>query len=312
MKISHFAVAAVMLLFGSLPADELLRNGDFAQLDSRNLPQMWDIRQTGGAVCRVERAEGGNQLVLTVSGEKQTALAIRKNLPLENGKKYILAYEVGGSAGAQYQVYLEYRLGGRLKSIAAAVQSAGEKPERKQIAFALPDGASGPYLVLRARKDTVAFRNLSLDERSGGLPADSLVRNGDFMECAGSAQNLPLGWELRGKGGAVTGDGESKALRLPAGALALQRKIALKPGTSYRLSCQVRGGEDGSSFMAYCEWTVGKKLQSRVAPLRTAAGEWSDCSLEFVYPGDASGAYVALLARKGVVEFRNVVIVEKK
>lgn len=309
MKISALILGGFMMAATALPGANLVKNGNFTELNNRYLPVGWDVRKSAGASAGVNLGE----FKLQVSDPAQVALALQRNLPLESGKSYVVSCEVKGSDGAEYMLYMESTVtnNGKSKLTSAHTQKLRAANEFKVVRFVydVPANSKAPYVVLRACKGEVSFRNLVIEDLAGKTPADSLIKNGSFDLVAGSA---PQFWEMRGNGYSVESGSEGNFLRLPGGTLALQKKLPLQAGKRYTMSALVRSSDADNQLVIYFEWSDGKKLRSRISPPKTANSEWSKVELELAFPDNGRNAYVVLRSVKGTVDFRDVAVVEVK
>ena len=297
-------MAAAINLCGS----NLLKNGDFSQLNSIKLPAGWDVRKSGTAEAKLE-----NQ-VLTMSANAPGSMVfiIQKNLPVQPGKEYVFSCDMTAAVDSEYMCYIEYRPAANapLRSINTRNIKMPTGSEQFRLTFKLPEGASGSYIVLRVNKGVMSFKNAVLKELTSKLPAESLIKNGDFLRL--TPAKLPLNWSCRGQGIKVAYADDGNILQLPAKTLVIQHNLPLVPGKRYNLKLQARSSDQANKLMIYFEWRLDGKLRSHILPLRNAPANWTDLQINFTFPNKAAKAYFVLRSLEGNVEFRNIVLTESK
>ncbi len=294
-------MAAAITLCGS----DLVKNGNFSELNSKNLPVSWDIRQTNGATASVSNGE----LKFAVNTPGAVAFAIQKNLPFAAGKKYVITCDVKGNADSSYMIYLEgRRKSGSLTSYNVKTVAAPQDFQTVRFVYPMPNDVSAPYIVLRCIKGEVSFRKLAVKELVSLAPANSLIKNGFFEE---GADSRIADWNVRGKGAKISAAADGTKLELDK-SLVIQHNLPLVSGKKYTLKLQVRSSDPANQMMVYLEWKLDGNLRSHIAPMRNAPAEWTDVQLNLTFPANASNAYIVLRSIQKNVEFRNVVLTESK
>ncbi len=148
----------------------LMENADFARLDAAGKPEKWEARVRGDNQFSLTPAADGAVLLLKCVDEKEPALLMYRNLPLEAGKRYQVVYEVKGTAGARYLAYCEWLLkpAGADKPVLKGVETRIKNPSaewtKQQFGFTFPADSTTPYFVFSCSGGEVSFRNLTLTE----------------------------------------------------------------------------------------------------------------------------------------------------
>ena len=167
MKFTFVSLLLTLCICNVCKAEtELVKNWDFAKLNSRGVPANWESRVAGSNVFAVTPAADGNVLKITVKDPAKTAFFMYRNLPLEAGKRYNVSYEVKGSADGKYLFYCEWRYQApgaakaTPKSYNTRLQAVSADWKKLNFTFTFPADSRNAYMVLWAKQGEVEFRNL--------------------------------------------------------------------------------------------------------------------------------------------------------
>ncbi len=155
-------MSAIFLAGVVLSAQEVLSNADFKIKGDDGKLKFWECR--GNAKVYEENGI----LVFEPASAKEKTMVIQKFLPLKNGRKYQLAFEVKGGGSEKNLVYVEFRdKEQKLRGFYTSSQATpGNWTNKKSGVLLYPEGASGAYLVILPGKtaEKTYFRNITLKE----------------------------------------------------------------------------------------------------------------------------------------------------
>lgn len=218
-----------MVAFAEYPAmaQNLLRNGDFAQESVVGLPLEWEFRQFSSA---------STEKVLRLKGN---GYAVQSNIAMTPGD-YTLTYTVRGD-GTEYRAYCEWITPPDHYS-ASDVSFRKSTPdwETVTIAFTYTSGANPPYLALQVHGEgVVEFRDVSVTpaQTEGETPAV-------LAETPAKMIDLPLDkWKLTPPSKRWNDGGKDVLFtecyqKMPS--TAILTNLSLAPGKSYSLHFKVK------------------------------------------------------------------------
>ena len=257
------------LLFFSLTAfaGDIMKNGKFE-------PDPVSGKMTGWTTLSARLKDGrtacifqeGTAVLTLEPGEEMIAL-IQRDLPLESGKQYRLAFEARGSEGAVLSDYLEWVFAsGKYGNSGTFKRELTQEWKACSTILKVPDlkseFKSTPYLAFTLKTPGKAeIRHVSLEEvtpKSADHRADGIADPG-FDDPENGAWKLKKNSRILASGG-----------RTSPGVLALSGKNAsasldldLAPGKMYRLSYFVKGRNETESSSGFSDYLCILKLNGK-------------------------------------------------
>ena len=309
----------VLVLFSMcsyLSAENVLKNGKFAEKSVVGLPLHWELRGTGVESCstadNVVKLSGGKADVGTV--------LVQHGLALKGGSLYILRFKIRSTKDSRCRVYCAWTVSRDGKTLWPGSDTkwypATTEWKEREVSFKYDTTATPAYLAIEVAGDGEAeFKDLVLeqDKNDSLLDKSKLLVNGDFT--VRDANNKPLVWEARGEdksfsyenGGVMMKGSDGKDLTL------VQHDLPLQAKASYEVSYEVKGSLKDKEYRVYYEVIQvidGKDVwKSFATEFCKTSDQWETKGFTFSFPEKVRSSHLVFNVKAGVnVEFRNITL----
>jgi len=184
-----------------LAAADCLRNRDFANLDDKQVPQGWTLRDTKVKADAPDRTAGhpavnikDNTLRLDTDGGKFEVMLIHFKTPLKGGKEYNFTYSVRAEGKCSYRAVCQWttKVDGKdiWKGLGGNWLAAPSDWENKTVNIKLPDDAREVYFYFAAAgPGVIEIKDVDLREPGVQITLDNELK----IYEPGQSVNLELG-----------------------------------------------------------------------------------------------------------------------
>jgi len=306
----------ILLLLGNyISAENLVRNNDFSQKNSVNMPLHWDYRgkSLDGYVTRENYLQLGNKL-------DESVMLIQRSIALEPGVEYILSYKVRSvqkDKDAICRIYCEWkkRENGTMRSNSSGAGRLTVANEWRSVSksFKYEKDFPPPYIVVNVLSQCeVEFKDISIQKFVPKVRKESeIILNGDFEFKDG--KSIPYGWSSyrMGKNSITRGKDGGVCILTPKrpGSCWLQGNLLMKAGKVYKFSYEVKSPVAGTQYTI--KFVAKNPTVQKICNCDSAkAGtEWEKKSFVINYPEEIISNSLSLTSsQESTICFRNIQI----